>query len=502
MHFIPHSTAQYWNRTSLRAKTRWAVHINGFRVLPCVRNKFALFARLGLAAFIGLAVMRLAARAAEAPVAKVEGAPDGSVTLDAKDAKIEGPNARYEESEKSVAWWTNVDTSLKWIAKIPRPGKYRVELNFAVFGNANHGELSITAGDQTTEAVINSSNGIINFEWGQAGEITINRAGELPVTVAPREKRHEFVIYLRSIMLLPSDAPGHAVDVTGSPIQAADDGTFKLRAANAEIVGMNAVVEDYTPKNIGYWDSLDTSVRWQIVMRKPGKYRVEMNYSLTPSANGCKVAVLVGDQSVTARPKAGANWLDYKVGSIGEVTITGTGYFPVEVKPVSKPGDFLINLRSVTLAPAQLPTAAIDIADQPARQAGDGSIKLTVNDAEIDGQVAKLEGGDSKYVVWWGSRNSGITWPVVVDKPGRFNVMVSYSLAETGSSSDVTFTAGGQSITGQFPPTRGWDNFRTVKVGVLDIPDKGDLQVVMKSSMEPGLHIMNLRAVKLVAPDK
>ena len=62
--------------------------------------------------------------------------------------KIEGPNAKIDGDTKSIAWWTDTDTSLHWTAKIDKPGKYRVELNFAVLGNTTHGELSIAAGDQ------------------------------------------------------------------------------------------------------------------------------------------------------------------------------------------------------------------------------------------------------------------------------------------------------------------------------------------------------------------
>jgi len=71
----------------------------------------------------------------------VEQGVDGSVTLKAKDAKIDGPNARVEQGQpESIAWWTNVDTSLHWTAKIDKTGKYRVELNFNVLGNDTHGE--------------------------------------------------------------------------------------------------------------------------------------------------------------------------------------------------------------------------------------------------------------------------------------------------------------------------------------------------------------------------
>ena len=108
-----------------------------------------------------------------------------------------------------------------------------------------------------------------------------------------------------------------------------------------------------------------------------------------------------------------------------------------------------------------------------------------------------MEGGDTKYIVWRGNRDIGITWLTAVEKPGKYTVIVTYSLAGAYDS-EVTLSVGGQSSSGELPPTHGWDNFATAKLGSLDIRDKGDLQVSMKSSMEPGLRIVNLRAVELV----
>src|SRR5688572_15471140 len=62
-------------------------------------------------------------------------ADDGSIRLEAADAKIEGPNARLEggDKKKGVIWWTSVDTSLHWAANAREPGNYRVELNYSLF---------------------------------------------------------------------------------------------------------------------------------------------------------------------------------------------------------------------------------------------------------------------------------------------------------------------------------------------------------------------------------
>jgi hypothetical protein len=457
--------------------------------------------RFALAGFIAFAVWWISEISVAGPSSPpIEQAAEGPVTLGATDAKIVGPNARIEAEgdTKSIAWWTDQDTSLHWIAKIKKPGKYRIELNFAVLGNRTDAELSIAAGGHATQAVLPPGNGIGDYKWGQAGVVSIDKAGDIPVTATPVGNAHECVVNLRSIILRPADSPSQAVDISGGPVQAAEDGSFKLLAADAEIDGMNAALETKSgEKNIGFWQGWETSVSWKIAVQKPGKYRVELNYSLSPDYEGGKVAILVGGQSVTAKPKAGAGWMDFKEGEAGELTISGTGYFPVVVKPVSKPSDYVFNLRSVTLAPADLPSTALDISDKPVKQAANGSIKLTAEEAEIDGLVARLEGGDRKYLVWRGNRDIGITWPAIIEKPGKFNVMVTYSLAENDSS-EVALSGGGQRTSGKLSPTHGWDNFTTAKLGTLDLQDKGDVQLALASPMEPGTHIINLQAVELI----
>ena len=79
--------------------------------------------------------------------------------------------------------------------------------------------------------------------------------------------------------------------------------------------------------------------------------------------------------------------------------------------------------------------------------------------------------------------------------------MVTYSLAGKDSS-NVTLSVEGEAVSGELPATQGWDNFKTTKLGTLDIRNTGNLQVAINSQMEPGVRIMNLRAIELVPASK
>jgi predicted secreted protein len=312
-------------------------------------------------------------------------------------------------------------------------------------------------------------------------------------------------VNLRSISLLPAGASTDTVDISGSPIKQSDDGSFKLGATDAEIDGMNAQLElppGATQKEIGYWKDRDTSLAWAINVRKPGKYRVELNYALTPSSAGSKVAVTVGDQTVNAKPTPGRDWRNFKTGKIGEVTLDRVGDVKVVLKAISKPVDFVINLHSVCLVPADIPTGAIDIRDKPATEGSDGSFRLGAASSEIDGQTARLEGGDKKYIVWWSAPDSIVQWPLKVDKPGVFKIELTYSLAENNGSSHLEIDVGGQRASITLNPSSGLDDFKTAKCGEVALKEGANLHVTLTSTKEPGGLVMHLRSLTLVRARK
>jgi hypothetical protein len=436
---------------------------------------------------------RVCAQAAPAPTP----AGDGSIVLPAAEVVIHGPNARLEGgAEKDVIWWTHEDTSLEWKADIQHPGKYRVEFNYAVIGTNNGKSVAISVGDQTLKAVPKTGNGLGDYKTGLAGEVTVTKAGSYPIAVLPVGKSNEFVLNLRSISLVPASLPRPADDISGAPVAQAADGSIKLLAPDAEIIGMNAQLEGNEDKNIGFWKDRDTSLHWSVRFAKPGKYRIELNYALTPSANGSKLAIAIGDQLLKVKPKPGKNWADYKVGDAGEVDIKEPGDLPVVLTPLSIANAFVINLRDVVLLPADTPTHAINIADVRVKQAGDGAVRLAASEAEIDGSSCRLEGGDKKFIVWWNSPFTSIQWPVALQKPGSYSIQLTYSLGNTDTDSEVDFSLGDQTVHGTLAPGSGLDDFKTVSLGRMTL-GKGDLQAILRSTKEPGGLVMHFESISL-----
>ncbi|MEP6672272.1 MAG: hypothetical protein ABJF10_24120 [Chthoniobacter sp.] len=492
--------------------------------MACITDNMLKVGLAGLFAFTVLNNPMLCA--ADKAGQSVKQAEDGSIKLGAANVKIQGPNAQLEGGEvKDIMWWTSVDTTLRWTASVRKPGHYRVEMTYAIIGNNNGSPLSIMIGDQIVKAIPKAGSGFNDYKTGTAGEVTISESGDFPVIVKPLSKSREFVITIRSVSLVPANSPTEAIDIGGDAIKQSADGSFKLTAGEADIAGMNAQLETKGEKNIGFWQDVGTSLIWLIHCEKPGDYRVELNYSLMDSYEGSKVAISVGDRTIKAKPQPTKAWTDYQIGNAGEITVSKPGDIPVVVKAISNPLGWVMNLRSVTLLPAETPTKAIEIRDKPIAQAADGSLKLTATNAEIDGQTSRLEGGENKFIVWRNGPEGFIKWPVSIDEAGTFSIEATYSLATSTSTRQVQIDKEGPETTVTLPPTvsdsskvsvavagqtvanilkasSGWDDFKTEKVGSITISKGGSFEVVFSSPEPLGTLVMHLQSVSLVPVGK
>jgi pectin methylesterase-like acyl-CoA thioesterase len=122
-----------------------------------------------------------------------------------------------------------------------------------------------------------------------------------------------------------------------------------LPAHNVTIYGTNARLEN-DGANIGFWSDTDTSFEWSSNVQ-PGTYKLALTYGLDGAQAGSELAVSVGDKSFKLTPPATGGWGDYKTVEVGEVEIKVPNT-PISVSALSQKGDFILNLREVTLRKA------------------------------------------------------------------------------------------------------------------------------------------------------
>ena len=148
-----------------------------------------------------------------------------------------------------------------------------------------------------------------------------------------------------------------AVDIAGEPkvvafaIRPDTTGTFHLTAKDAELRGR--LIYEEKCDNIGYWTDVDGTARWAVRLQSGGKYNVTADVAAAPNEGGSRFRVSasdVGTDGVETTVQAGANWCDFKAVDMGIISCPA-GDFEIVVKPLSKAGSAVMNLRSITLVP-------------------------------------------------------------------------------------------------------------------------------------------------------
>ena len=130
------------------------------------------------------------------------------------------------------------------------------------------------------------------------------------------------------------------------------DGSIVLLATNAAVHGKTIRYEPQPHKNtIGYWTKAEDWVSWDFKVNTPGKFDVTLTQACGKGSGGSEVAFTIGEQTIKdIVPDTGAftNWVQRTIGSF---TLANAGTYTISVKPITKPGLAVMDLRAITLTP-------------------------------------------------------------------------------------------------------------------------------------------------------
>jgi alpha-L-fucosidase len=126
-------------------------------------------------------------------------------------------------------------------------------------------------------------------------------------------------------------------------------------------------------------------------------------------------------------------------------------------------------------------------------QAADGTLTLAADLADIHGQaqVETIDGQSS--IGWWTNAGDSVSWSFKVSKPGRFDVTA--TVATPAASSRFEIVAGDQKLPAEVASTGGYQAFKTVKLGTLDLK-RGSTELSVKP-VRDGWQAINLRSIVL-----
>ncbi len=166
----------------------------------------------------------------------------------------------------------------------------------------------------------------------------------------------------------PSPAIAGAPATTSSPMPATAPAAIVLHARDVTIHGETVRYEPEPHKNtIGYWSDVADWVSWDFDVSAPGTYAVEVLQGCGEGSGGSEVEIIAAivapdegapgssepEQRLTFTVQDTGHFQKFVARTVGSFTFTRPGRHTLSVKPRTKPGVAVMDLRQVTLKPRQ-----------------------------------------------------------------------------------------------------------------------------------------------------
>jgi len=125
------------------------------------------------------------------------------------------------------------------------------------------------------------------------------------------------------------------------------------------------------------------------------------------------------------------------------------------------------------------------------------AIRLPIEAARIVGSGARRR-GSVPAIGHWQSVDTRVVWEVVIDEPGRYEVMVSQSVDDPAMGGRYQVSLAGGIVEGVVRPGPGKETFTDVSLGVLTVAEKGPQVLEIKPLAVNGASLMNLGGITLL----
>ncbi len=211
----------------------------------------------------------------------------------------------------------------RWSHRTTRTGRYDVVIDVER-GDRDKVELTFTLAGQSQRA-------------RHGDRIDIAREGELAVTIA---SNHADVV--SRITLRPAPE--------GEPITQAPDRSIMLHARDATVHGTRLRYERDPKKNtLGYWTQPTDWASWDFTVKQGGEFIVFAMQGAP--GGGSTVAVTCANQTLDWTVADTGSFHTFTFLELGRITIEEPGNHTLAVKPKTKSGVAIMDLRQIVLVP-------------------------------------------------------------------------------------------------------------------------------------------------------
>jgi putative membrane-bound dehydrogenase-like protein len=132
-------------------------------------------------------------------------------------------------------------------------------------------------------------------------------------------------------------------------VSALGDGTLRLYPSNCEIYGSEITLEK-EHANLGWWTSPEDRAVWAVLISKPGKFAVRLEWACADESAGNSYLLQIGESKLSGTVPATGSWDNYQRAKIGEVTLPA-GKHQAVFRSAGKIKGALIDLKEVRLTP-------------------------------------------------------------------------------------------------------------------------------------------------------
>lgn len=137
------------------------------------------------------------------------------------------------------------------------------------------------------------------------------------------------------------------------PILTPATGDIRLHAKDARVHGEKLRYEPEPHKNVlGYWTNVNDWADWEFDIAEDGMYEVEVQQGCGAGCGGSKIHVEVGGKTLEFVVQETGHFQHMILRAIGTVELPA-GKATLAIKPQTKPGPAVMDIRRVVLRPAQ-----------------------------------------------------------------------------------------------------------------------------------------------------
>jgi hypothetical protein len=240
----------------------------------------------------------------------------------------------------------------------------------------------------------------------------------------------------------------------------------------------------FTPMD--HWEQYD----WAITTKRPGLYKVRLNYELDHATLG--VQLKVGEvrlRKVISAAQAG------HVVTLGELTLPASadssgGKVGLSLYAPQSANSAGFGIKALELVPANT--------SGPLQPAADGSFTALAKDATTWSETMRYEDKPEKNCLgYWTDAADFAEWELAVTQPGKYEVVLTHGCSADNAGSQVALRLGDQEAKFTVQDTGGFQSWKDTVVGVLEVKTAGSHFLVLAPQTKAKTAVLDVQKVVL-----